>query len=437
MTTRFQPAKRHALRQWAAACWAAGTWAWAPPSKASSPLPPIGLGMIEVLSGPFANTGDAVRRNLQWAVERVNARGGVRLPEGRRELALRVYDSKGLADEALSLLRVATDQGIGFILQGNSSAVAAALIDAVNKHNEREPQRRAVFLNYSAIDPPLTNERCSPWHFRFDAHADMRLQALTDVLRDDQRVRKVFLIGQDYSFGQHVLRKGRELIATKRPDIEVVGQELHPMGRVRDFLPYATKIKSSGAQAVLTGNWGNDLTLLVKALRDVQAHTRIYTFYGNALGAPAAIGEAGAGTVLAVNEWHPNESGAASQQFYAAFKQRFSQAQDDYPMARMHVMVEMLVQAMERAGSAQPEAVARALSGARFDSKSLGGLYEAVMRADDHQLMQPLVVSEMARAGTPGVRHDVEGSGFGFRTVRRVEADAAALPHRCVMKPGR
>ena len=141
--------------------------------------------------------------------------------------------------------------------------------------------------------------------------------------------------------------------------------------------------------------------------------------------------------MLAVNEWHPNEAGAAAAQFYTAYRQRFVQSQDDYPMARMHVMVEMLVQAMERAGSAQPEAVARALSGARLDSRHLGGLYEAVMRAEDHQLLQPLVVSEMARVGSPGVRHDVEGSGFGFRTVRRLEADGAALPHRCLMKPWR
>jgi branched-chain amino acid transport system substrate-binding protein len=403
----------------------------------AAPLAPVPLAMIEVLSGPFANTGDAVRRNLQWAVERVNARGGVRLPEGQRPLVLRTFDSKGQADEAVNLLRLVTDQGIGVILQGNSSAVAGALIEAVNKHNEREPQRRAVFLNYSAIDPPLTNERCSPWHFRFDAHADMRLQVLTDVLRDDQQVRRVFLIGQDYSFGQHVLRKGRELIAAKRPDIEVVGQELHPMGRVRDFLPYATKIKSSGAQAVLTGNWGNDLTLLVKALRDVQANVRIYTFYGNALGAPAAIGEAGVERVVAINEWHPNEPGSASGQFYAAYRQRFALPQEDYPMARLHVMVEMLVQAMERAGSTQAEAVARALSGLSFDGKTLGGLYSATMRAEDHQLMQPLVVSVMARAPGPGVMHDVEGSGFGFRTTRRVDSAAAALPHRCVMKTWR
>lgn len=394
---------------------------------------PIRLALIEGLSGPFANAGEAVFRNLLWATERINQRGGVQLPDGARPLALVRFDSKGNTEEALSLLKGAMDQRMAFVLQGNSSATAAALIDALDKHNAREPQRRALLLNYSAVDPALTNERCSPWHFRFDAHADMRLAALTDALRDDRSVRKLYLFGQDYSFGQQVAKKAREMVIAKRPDVEIVGDELHPLGRVRDFTPYAAKIVASGAQAVLTGNWGNDLTLLVRALRDVGSSARLYTFYGNALGAPAAIGDAGAGRVLAVAEWHPNLGGAASDAFYAAFKQRFPEPQDDYVHVRMQVLVEMLSRAIERAGSLEAAAVARALEGARLDPAWLAGLHTATMRAADHQLQQPLVVSIMDRAGSPGVKHDVEGSGFGFRTLRRFDADAATQAHSCRM----
>lgn len=389
--------------------------------------------MIEGLSGPFANAGEAVFRNLTWAVERVNARGGVRLPTGARLLQLRRFDSKGQVDEAVGQQRAAADQRIPFVLQGNSSAVASALVDALEKHNAREPGNRALFLNYSAVDPSLTNDRCSPWHFRFDAHADMRLAALTDVLRDDRSVQRIYLIGQDYSFGQHVLRMARAMIAAKRPDIEVVGEDLHPIGRVKDFMPYAAKIRASGAQAVVTGNWGNDLTLLVKAVRESGSVARLYTFYGNALGAPAALGDAGVGAVLAVAEWHPNVGGPASEAFYEAFRRRFPDPKDDYVHVRMQVMVEMLVAAIERAGSTEAWAVASALEGATFDARVLGGLHQATMRAADHQLLQPLVVSVMDRAGRAGVQHDVEGSGFGFRTVRRFDAADMAQPHSCRM----
>jgi branched-chain amino acid transport system substrate-binding protein len=170
-------------------------------SAGAATLAPIRLGLIEGLSGPFGNAGEAVARNLQWAVERVNARGGVKLPDGARPLELIRLDSKGNAEEALSVLKSALDQDVAFVAQGNSSAVAAALIDALNKHNQREPARQALFLNYSAVEPSLTNEKCSPWHFRFDAHADMRLGALMDVMAQDSALKRVYLIGQDYSFG--------------------------------------------------------------------------------------------------------------------------------------------------------------------------------------------------------------------------------------------
>lgn len=321
--------------------------------RAEAPPATIKLALIEGLSGPNANAGEAVFRNIMWAVERVNARGGVKLSTvagGNQLLALERYDSKGQSEEALSALRSAIDNGVRIVLQGNSSANAAALIDAINKHNERDPARRVLFLNYSAVDPSLTNEKCSFWHFRFDAHADMRMAALMDVIKDDKAIKSVYLIGQDYSFGQGVLREARRQLALQRPDVQIVGDELHPMARVKDFLPYATKIKASGAQAVITGNWGNDLTLLIKAAKDVGFEGKFYTFYGNALGAQAAIGDAGIGKVVAVAEWLPNVQTAGSEAFYRSFRARYPQPADDYVHMRMQLMIESLAQAVESAG---------------------------------------------------------------------------------------
>jgi branched-chain amino acid transport system substrate-binding protein len=407
---------------------------------AANAQPPIRLAMIEGLSGPFANTGEAVFRNLFWAIERVNARGGVKLPGGPRLLALERFDSKGQNEEALSALRSAIDSGIQVVFQGNSSATAAALIDAINKHNERDPARRVLFLNYSAVDPILTNEKCSFWHFRFDAHADMRMTALMSVIKDDKALQSIYLIGQDYSFGQAVLREAKKQLGEQRPDVRIVGEELHPMARVKDFLPYAAKIKASGAQAVLTGNWGNDLTLLVKAAKEVGFEGSFYTFYGNALGAPAAIGDAGVGKVVAVADWFPNVQGVESSAFYQSFRQRFPKPADDYVHLRMQLMVEALAQSMEKAGARL------ALTGSKgmLDAVALGQALEAAqvsmagqsgrMRAADHQFQQPLVVAVMDKQGQPGVQFDVEGSGYGFRTLRMVTAARAEQPHTCQMQ---
>jgi branched-chain amino acid transport system substrate-binding protein len=286
-----------------------------------------------------------------------------------------------------------------------------------------------LFLNYSAVDPILTNEKCSFWHFRFDAHADMRMAALMSVLREDRAVKSVYLINPDYSFGQAVQREARRQLAAQRPDVQVVGEELHPLLRIKDFAPYATKIKASGADAVITGNFSNDLTLLVKAAREIGFEGRFFTFYGNALGAPAAIGEAGIGKVVAVADWLPNLPTRESEAFYQSFRQRFPKPADDYVHMRMQMMMEALAQAIEKAGTVEAVPLAQALEQASLSFAGQAGR----MRAADHQFQQPLVVGMMDRQGTPGVRFDVEGSGYGFRTVRVIAPAQAELPHACRM----
>ena len=255
------------------------------------------------------------------------------------------------------------------------------------------------------------------------------MTALVEVFKDDKSIKSIYLMGQDYSFGQSVLKEARRQIIAQRPDVQIVGDELHPLGRVKDFIPYAAKIKASGAQAVMTGNWGNDLTLLIKAAKDVGFEGTFYTFYGNALGAPAAIGDAGVGRVIAVAEWFPNASGAPSEAFYQSFRQRFPAAKDDYVHMRMQMVMEALTQSIEKAGSVEAGAIAGQMEKAVVTMAGQTG----AMRASDHQFQQPLLVAQMGRLGDAGVKFDVEGSGYGFRVIKTITAARAEQPHACKM----
>ena len=287
-----------------------------------------------------------------------------------------------------------------------------------------------LFLNYSAVDSTLTSEKCSFSHFRFDAHADMRLAALMEVLGPDKSVTSVSLMGQDYSFRQAVAREGRRQIIAQRPDISIVGDELHPLSCVKDFTPYAVKIKSSGAQAVLTGNWGNDLTLLAKAARDVGCDGKFCTFYGNALGVPAALPNAGLRKVIAVAEWFPNAPDAASAASYQSFRQRFLQPQDDCVHIRLQLMVEAPSQSMNKACSTDTLAVARQLG---RSAVNLAG-HHGSMLAADHQFQQPLQSTVMGKQGESGMVFDAEGLGCGFRVIRTLSAAKATQPISCAMQ---
>ena len=426
--------RRHFLALPLLAVWAATGMSFA---QVQANAPAIKVGVIEGFSGSFAYAGEGVYRNLLLVTEQINAAGGVLLGGEPHRMEIERFDSQGVVQNALSMLKAAIDQGVRIIVQGNSSAIAAALIGAIEKHNARNPDKRVVFLNYSAVETSLTNEACSFWHFRFDASADMRLTALFEVLRQDKNITKVYLVGQDYSFGRYVVKRSREMIAQIRPDIEIVGEVLHPPGHVKDFIPYATKIKHSGAQAIVTGNWGNDLSLLIRATHDVGLDASFYTFYANDFGAPAAIGQAGIGKAMAVNEWHPNvgvalggDAQKASDAFYYTFHKRFPNPQDEFIRLRIHVMMSMLAQALNQADVLDAEKIAYALEGMKFEN----GFHHATMRAEDHQLQQPLNVATMDRLGVPGVVFDNEGSGYGFRNVLRLEAEKIELPQFCAMK---
>lgn len=387
---------------------------------------PIRIAFVDPLSGSMANVGENEAKTLQYLVNQINAKGGVL---GGRKLEVVSFDNKLSPQETLSALKNVIDQKISYVIGGNGSSVAAAIIDAVDKNNVRNPNNRLVYLNFASVDPDFTNSKCSFWHFRFDANSDMKMEALTNFLKEDKKIKKVYIIGQDYSFGHQVSRAAKEMLKMKRPDIQIVGDDLHPIGKVKDFSPYITKIKASGADTVITGNWGNDLAFLIKAGKEAGLDVNYYTYNAYGLDAATAIGAAGVGKVNVVAEWHNNMANPKTEKFYGDYKKQLPGPKDDLFFYRIKYATDMLVKAFDQAKSADPYKVALALEGMKYESD----MGPVIMRKEDHQLLLPMNVSTMGAAGTPGSMNDVEGSGFGFKTKVLLSAEQSALPTTCKM----
>ena len=230
----------------------------------------VKLAYIDALSGLMGPVGQNQVKTFQFLAEKFNKSN----PAGVK-FEIVTFDNKLSPAESLNLLKAATDQGIRYIMQGNGSSVALALSDAVTKYNERNPGKEVVYLNYSAVDPDLTNSKCSYWHFRFDADTSMKMEALTTFMKDQPDVKKVYLLNQNYAHGHQVAKYAKEMLGRKRPDIQIVGEDLHPLAQVRDFAPYVAKIKASGADTVITGNWGSDLALLDEGRQRVRLQRQV------------------------------------------------------------------------------------------------------------------------------------------------------------------
>lgn len=381
----------------------------------------VKIAFIDPLSGPFANVGQNQLKSWQFVAERLS---GAKNPAGVK-FEVTGFDNKGSPQESLNSLQAAIGQGYRYVTQGNGSGAALAISDAVAKHNERNPGKEVVFFNYAAVDPALTNEKCNYWHFRLDADTTMKMEALTSFMKDQPKVKKVFLINQNYSHGQQVSKYFKEDIARKRPDVQIVGDDLHPIGQVKDFSPYVAKIKQSGADTIVTGNWGTDLTLLVKALNDAGLKLPMYTYYSGVTGTPTVLAAGGESEVYVVAYGHSNPAGELGA-MVADYKRKFN---DDYYTFATLNGITLLGQAIANAKSADPVKVAAALEG--LSVKSFAG--EVTMRKSDHQLQQTMFITKWQKADKK-YPYSVENTGYTFAPIKQMAPYVSSTPTSCQMK---
>ncbi|HSI00648.1 MAG TPA: branched-chain amino acid ABC transporter substrate-binding protein [Reyranella sp.] len=382
----------------------------------------IKIAYTDPLSGPFAQVGDANLKQMNYILDFINAKGGAL----GKKFELVPFDNKSQPSDALIALKSATDQNMPFIMQCSGSNIAAALIEAVNKHNARDPDRRIIYINCGAVATELTNEQCSYWHFRFDVNVAQKAEVMVRAL--PKEITKVYLLNQDYLFGQSVQRDVKAFIAKLRPDIQVVGDELIPLGKIKDFSPYITKIKASGAQALITGNWGPDMNLLIKAGIDAGVDLRYYTMYAHLAGGAIAIGPGGDGKVRSIMSFNeniaPEIGNAEAEAWTKAFRDKYP---FDFYAAGFRTIFEYMAAAINKAGSLDVNKVATALEDLKH--KDFLG-FESRMRKDDHQIITPYFVGVFKK----GVKYDSEKTGLGWATEATIPAKDIEQPTTCKMQ---
>ena len=381
----------------------------------------VKIAMIEGLSGPFGNVGQNQLKTWQFLAEQLNGKNNT----AGVKYEVVGMDSKSSPQEALNVFKAAVDQGFRYITQGNGSGVALALTDAVQKHNERNPGKEVVYLNYAAVDPALTNEKCNYWHNRLDADTSQKMEALTSFMKDQPKVKKIYLLNQNYSHGQQVAKYFKEGMSRKRSDASFVGEDLVPLGQVKDFAPYVAKIKQSGADTVVTGNWGADLTLLVKAMNDAGLKIPLYTYYAAVSGTPTVLASGGDMDVYQISYAHSNYTGTMGK-LMGDYQKKFG---DDFYTLSIYNALVMMSEAIAKAKSTEPVRVAAAMSGLKF--KGFNG--ESEMRKSDHQMQQGLYVSKWQKVDAKNP-YSVEKTGYTFAPVKYIESYVASTPTSCQMK---
>ena len=386
------------------------------------------IAAIEPLSGPYAAVGQDLVEQLKFYANLVNSNGG--LKDGRN-IEIIALDNAMKAEKTTELLRKSIDEGIRFITQGAGSNHALNIIKQLEKYNSRNPGKEVLFLNHSAVTTTFTNELCTFYHFRFDANVDMKVAALVTQLSKDQDIKKVYLINQNYAYGQSFQKAAKKFLKERAPSIEIVGDELiQPFGKVQDFNPYVTKIKVSEADAILTGNWGPDAYRLVNSLADSGIKSKIYGIYvALPTGMPVMGEKAVYNPIIQVKETHENDSDTPDwlKKINDLHLEQTTMSMDT---DRFRFMMEMFAEASKISNSFEPKDIALALEG----MKGRGAHGEVLMRKQDHQIHFDIVAGLVSNKVEKPIQYRGENFGMAYSTVGKISKEDVTLETTCEMK---
>ena len=385
---------------------------------------PLKIALVETLSGPASPTGQLFRSATRYSLDIINASGGW----NGEPIQLLEYDNQGGPAGAAEKVKAAIADGAHMIVQGAASSVAGQITEDVRKHNLRNPGKEIVFLNVGGEANEFTAEKCHYFHVRFSPHATLRMKALMGVMRTEKVMGdEVFAINQNYSWGQDIEKATVEYGPSM--GYKVVDKVLHDLNKVQDFSPYVAKIAASNADTVVTGNWGNDLLLLMKAAKSAGLKARFATTF---LDQPGNIGNAGETALghYVVHSFNAEAAGAAGEKFANDYKAKSGHVPsfvEPHTLNGLRLVGEALKNTKPEAGNFS----ARVFIPALLAAKTQTPLGEISIRAADHQVLLPMVVSVVSK----DAKFKVDGTDMGFKPVKTLSATeaAAAVSASCKM----
>lgn len=379
--------------------------------------------MIDPFSGPAAIVSERIEKVLSFAVDKVNAEGGI----NGQQIEILTYDNKLSPQETAIQAQKAIEAGATILQTSVSSGNTFALVDFVKKHNRRNPDNKVIVFDGASHDPAITGSKCSYYSFSWVLNAEMKTRGLAAYIAGRKDVKKVFLLNAEGSSGASTRQSVLDMVGEARPDIEWVGDDIHPLQKITDFAPYIAKIRNSGAQAVITSDWGPDLALVLKAAGEADLDVEWFTYFTTGPGAPTAIAQAGLdGLVYSAFDGDAGIDNASLKAYEEAFRPVKGTSASPFPGDTSAIRA--LAKAAKAAGSNDVDALVAALEGIEFET-----VYgaPATVRPDDHQIITQMAISRLVPAGEGDL--DEEGTGWGWENVAVVPAEAITMPNTCEM----
>ena len=339
----------------------------------------VKFGVCETRSGAFKSNGDRILWGVQAALKEINDAGGLL----GKKVELVVADNQMKGPIAVQKVKqMILKDKVEVIIQGSSSGVGGAIAQTM-------PRYRKIYLDTNAAAMGITGANFTPYTFRTCLNAGMHVKALAAYFAK-KGLKKVFLINQDYSWGHDVAKYFELAIAKAAPGTKVVGKVFHKVFN-KDFAPYISKIQASGADYVISGNWGTDLTQLIVQARQMGLNVPIGCAFLDDDAVMAIAREKAKGAVTA-NAYILGLDRPEARAMEDAYHKSSGGKWPSFVSYTAYMGVKMYAKAVTKAGSFDVEKIIKA-----FEGLSIAGPAGAMtMRPQDHQIQTPVVIGEYA-----------------------------------------
>ena len=369
---------------------------------------PIKMVEINPQSGVMKDIGDRHQLGVKFAVDEINAAGGLL----GRPIKMFYDDSQLKPDVATRKAeRYIAEEKVEFIISGVGTHVSKALAPVAEKN-------KVIFLNDGAAGDELTGKDFTPYQFRVCLSTAQQSGALAAYFAT-KPYKKYYILNQDYAFGHDVAEAFKKAMKRMKPDWELVGEDYHPIG-AKDMAPYISKVIASGAEVMITGDYGADLRVLLKQAAGLGLKAKVGSYYLVDPYALQEIGDAAIGAIT-IEIYMLTEDTPQNKAFVERWKKRNIDPNQPYPtwlIGKAYQATMFMAEAIKKAKSTKADDVIKAWEGLSYDAP----VGRMTMRPCDHQVITPISVGEIAAGPGPFYKFPFVGTPIV------IPAEKAAVP---------
>lgn len=377
---------------------------------------PVKLAYLTPKTGALAFIGAMYDPTIDFVVKPFNAAGGWH----GNPLEVTVYDDGGTTQGAADRFKQAIADGARIFIGAGTSPLAAQNLADIKRWNQRNPDDTAILLIVGAEGSNFVGVDCNDHSFHFTTTPFIRQNALAKVMKATGALgAKVYSLQPDYTMGREM--EAATVANANTYGYEVVGTARHDVFKIKDFSSFVEKARPTAARTVFTAASGSDLQLILQSAAASGLSAKFAGMFLDEPGNLAAAGPAALGNYTA--QIFNSEAGAAAGEAYRA---AFNAATGRDPVAFMSnglITVTMLTSALKQVPAA-PKPAIKDLITAFETTKVAWPLGELSMRAEDHQLQLPLVVSVVSK----DAQRKLDGTDMGFKPIKLLSAAETSIP---------